>query len=256
MLELNTKGLGCLKAEDMESSLEAFKQAERLLVSALRSGMKKDGTLDLLAVTLNNLACYYKRYLISYARNKCCQIALRYLARVLQIEKISTKGNFQSASTYLNISAILSSIGKHSESLKFAKKANSLFLQQKENSLISLSPSDESQSSKDSFRRNFIISFFNMATELQALGKRRDANTVYAQGYEFAMMDLGPAHPLTKTLKEIMEGIQRDHNDRERYKSNRSTSVSTASEQHRLSGLSGLRPGLNRVNKSRLFSNG
>lgn len=70
VLDLNTKGLGYLKMEDMEASLHSLKQAERFLVSALRSGMKKNGTLKLLAVTLNNLACYYKRYHYLIVQNK------------------------------------------------------------------------------------------------------------------------------------------------------------------------------------------
>ena len=90
-----------------------------------------------------------------------------------------------------------------------------------------------------------------MATELQALGKRREANTVYTQGYEFAIMDLGELHPLTKTLKQIMEAIQREHQDRSRHKPSRSTSISTVSDQYRVASISGHRAGLNRINKSR-----
>ena len=190
ILDLNSQALGLLKQEDNPASFRLLKHAERLAVSNMRTHPR---VLQLLSVTLNNIACYYKK-------NKCHQIALRYLTRVLQIEKTTACDEKQTASTYLNISAILSCMGKHADALKFAKKANLMYLKAKEKQL-----EDEAGSQDVSFHTNFIISFFNIATELLNLGRRREAKDIYRQGWEFSKIELGEDHQLTQKLREISE---------------------------------------------------
>ena len=145
VLDLNSQALDRLKLDDHAASFQLLKHAERLAVAHMHTHPR---VLQLLSVTLNNIACYYKK-------NKCHQIALRYLTRVLQIEKSAACDEKQTASTYLNISAILSCLGKHADALKFAKKANLMYLRAKEKQL-----EDESGAQDVSFHTNFIISFF------------------------------------------------------------------------------------------------
>lgn len=99
--------------------------AERNLVARLRAEGNDPLLMKLLSVTLNNLACYNKR-------EGRFQISLRYLARVLQIEKYALDDNRALASTYLNVSAILSNLKKHKDALKFARRANEMYMREKE----------------------------------------------------------------------------------------------------------------------------
>lgn len=108
VLLYNKKGTEKLKMMDMTNSIKDLKQAEQMLVKKLKNMGNSPETLKLLAVTLNNIACYYKR------SNKF-HTALRYLARVLQIEKHVFNESVSLGATYLNIGAILSEMKKHFE---------------------------------------------------------------------------------------------------------------------------------------------
>lgn len=169
---------------------------------------------------------------------------------MLEIEKIISKDEVSIASTYLNISAILSSLGKHKESLKFAKQANALYLKLKEEKLSTKTEQDSHTPAEETFRTNFIISFFNMATELQILGMRGQANDMYIQGHEFAMMDLGPAHPLTEKLWDIKQSIDKDAHKVSRQRSSRSTTQSSFNEQGRTTNSSAFKAYQNNSKKS------
>ena len=129
ILGLNKQGTDFLRDSDMKECFKVQKLAEKLIVSKLKnnSDKKNPNCFKLLAVTLNNTACYYKK-------NNRFHIALRYLARVLQIEKhvnIKDDEAVSLGSTYLNIGTILSEMKKYSESLKFLRQANDIFLEQK-----------------------------------------------------------------------------------------------------------------------------
>ena len=154
----------------MQGSIKDLKQAEQLLVKRLKQPGSQPETLKLLAVTLNNIACYYKR------SNKF-HTALRYLARVLQIEKHVFNEPVSLAATYLNIGAILSEMKKHFEALKFLRKANELFLAEKERMVYEDEESEEKMDEKSlmSFKINFIISYYNIAFQLQQVARRDEA---------------------------------------------------------------------------------
>ncbi len=146
-------------------------------------------------------------------RVKLYQIALRYLARVLQIEKFSLKKDVTLASTYMNISAVLSHMNRHREALKIAKKANGMFLDLKEKQLNGHNPYGSTFSMQDSthtessFHINLIISYFNMGIAAERLGSKREAFSCINQGYHFAMIDLGMTHPVTGNMKNYLDQL-------------------------------------------------
>lgn len=220
ILEMNKFGLEFLKFEDPEKALRYFKAAERMLVKKIRSEGNEPTVMKLLSITLNNLACYNKK-------EQRFQIALRYLARVLQIEKYSLNDMMSLASSYLNVAAILSSLKKHKDALKFAIRANEMFIKKKEdlmthqlNDYDYKKGQEEEDNTEDknplsiSFRNSFIISFFNMGAEYQALGRKSEALEAYNQGSQFSEIDLGPDNPLTVRLKELAAQMKEELNVR------------------------------------------
>lgn len=244
---MNRIGLDFIKQGDYPSSLRLLKAAERILVKRIRSEGNKPLVMKLLSITLNNMACYSKK------QNRF-QIAIRYLARVMQIEKYALQDQKALGLTYLNVAAILSHLKKHRESLKFAKKANKIFIEEKEkimeqemsstaksesknekeldNSMKEENLSEQEKSNSNSqsisrrgdqeqkeaaqqnFKDNFIISFFNLGAVYQALGKKQQALQAYMQGYHFSEIDLGADHFLTVSLKESYLEIKREINSR------------------------------------------
>lgn len=125
-------------------------------------------------------------------------MAIKYLVRVLALEKNSL-GDFSAVgSTYLNISSVLSDMGRHQASFEFAKKAKSVFigLAQQEQSDPSADPEN------DQFRVNLAVAFFNMGFNLERLGRMEDARDTYKQGYLEALDGIGGFHHLTQKLEK------------------------------------------------------
>lgn len=113
------------------------------------------------------------------------------------------------------------------------------------------SETEESNRSEETFKTNFIISFFNMATELQILGMRSQASEMYLQGLEFSVMDLGSSHPLTEKLLEIKKTIEDESNKSTRQRSSRSTTLSMFNEHSRGANESALKAISNNSKKRR-----
>lgn len=111
----------------------------------------------------------------------------------------------------MNISAILSNMGRYPESYKLAKKANSMFLQLKEDHMgqLSMHGSDGEQTDdlEQSVKVNFIISYFNMAIAAECTGNKKLALEHASQGYHFALVDVGPEHPLAGSLKQYLDKL-------------------------------------------------
>ena len=104
LANINSPDVGAPKALDM------LKKAVSILVES----ENKENPLyqKLLAITLNNVACYYKRYLILSHRFSKPNVALKYLNSVLSIEKSLDESDISIARTHLNICAIESLLGR------------------------------------------------------------------------------------------------------------------------------------------------
>jgi len=70
----------------------------------------------MLALTYNNLGCYYKRC-------KKANVSLKYMKQALTLEQCIRQPKSHQASTKLNICAILSQLSKHKEAIKYATSA-------------------------------------------------------------------------------------------------------------------------------------
>ncbi len=129
------------------------------------------------------------------------QVGLRYLTKVLQIEKHSLQQQSTLASTYLNISSLLSNLNKHRESFGFSVKANQMFLDLKEQSM-------QRGTNPEPFEiSGLIASYLNLAVNCENLGNIRKAVKFANEGYHFALMDLGPRHPTSQNLKTFLDRL-------------------------------------------------
>lgn len=137
---------------------------------------------------------------------------------MLQIDKFSLKKPATLATTYLNISAVLSNMGKYPESYKLAKKANQMFLQLKEEQLSRLGTTHisdpesghQAPEGDKTTKISFVASYFNMAIAAEWNGNKKLALEHASQGYHFALLDLGPEEQYTIALKDYFEKLAFD----------------------------------------------
>ena len=114
ILTYNRKAMESLRNEDYQSCLSLLTKAESLLSS---NQFKHPSSL--FGITLNNLACYYRRI-----GNPL--LALNYLQKGLEILSKPPVDINQLGGTHLNISTILSQTGDHYNALLNVLKAINL----------------------------------------------------------------------------------------------------------------------------------
>jgi hypothetical protein len=170
---------------------------------------------------------------------------------VLQIDKYSLKKKSTMATTYMNISAILSNMGKYTESYKLAKKANIMFLELKEDQLNSMAqggssfePSSNHQSQYGANEQpvlvNFIVSYFNMGIAAECTGNKKLAYEHASQGYHFSLVDLGEEHRLTMSIRNYLDKLAEDITQGMAIRPpNKNQKIEPSARQHDTSYMSG-----------------
>lgn len=102
VVDLNNKGMGFLSQCDFDEAFSHLRGAERLLrISEEPRHLYHEDQRKLMALTSNNLGCYYKRC-------KKPNVALRYMHNALELELSCKLPGPHTSSTKLNICAILS----------------------------------------------------------------------------------------------------------------------------------------------------
>merc|ERR1719421_711947 len=119
-----------MRKGQLKPAFEQFKYAESILMA---NQMEGDNT-SLLAVTCNNLGCYYKKVGKLHG-------ALSYLRRALKMEVELHTEPVTLAGTHLNICAILSKLDKHDKAVQHALSALDLISRKVQSS----EPNDVSQ---------------------------------------------------------------------------------------------------------------
>ena len=185
VLNCNKVAMDYLREDDFKEALVLLKKAEAMLNSP-DSGEDSHIRLKLLGITFNNFGCFYKR-------KKQPNVALYYLKQALDIEVQQGKDNINLAGTHLNICAIYSQLGKHSEALQHAYDAFKL---------VETVPTDlsDDSSGRSNAITTLIIAYHNVAVELEFLSKLKEALDFYTRGLEVATSELGASHGLTKSL--------------------------------------------------------
>lgn len=172
---LNKQAMDELRYSNHESCLKSLQKAQDLLYASNSKNISK-----LQAMTYNNLGCYYK------AINQS-EHALSYLKKALVIEKAQDFDVSNLAGTHLNISAIYSQIGSHSQALTHAIKALKLL---------------KSVCTEGNFTNitTLIIALHNTGLEYEALGVIEKAASTYKYGLELAQQYLGNKNQYTTAL--------------------------------------------------------
>mmetsp|Transcript_40855 Transcript_40855/g.73792 ORF Transcript_40855/g.73792 Transcript_40855/m.73792 type:complete len:274 (-) Transcript_40855:55-876(-) len=184
----NTLGMKYLKDGSTETSCKFFEKAEALTDPA-NLHMNPESRLVLRAVTYNNMGCFYK------SMSKL-HTALQYLRKAQKIEERS-KGKCQNpAGTQLNLCALLSQMGKHTEALQHANAALKL---------LEAAPPAESSSNGESL---VCVAYFNMGAEYEHLRKNTEALWAYQRAYDTCLSELGEEHPLSRQIYECLSQLQ------------------------------------------------
>ncbi|CAG9320072.1 unnamed protein product [Blepharisma stoltei] len=189
ILNLNRQAMNQLSEEKFGQSIKVLKEAESLLSSLADS----QPFSKLLAITLNNYGCIYKRM-------KRPITALKYLKQASQYEKLEPIDRINLAGTYLNICAIYSDLGKHDLALAEAKKALELLKNNIENS--------ENQIT------TLVIAYHNAGVQYEFMNKIQNAVDCYKAAWETSLDCLGMKHPLTTSMsKSFTDATEKSLNE-------------------------------------------
>lgn len=144
-----------------------------------------------LAVTYNNLACFYRR------KGKL-RAALNYLKKTLRIESTMASAD-NPGDTHLNMCAVLSQLGRHAQALEHGQAA--LILLQEE--LFSPSADGGEKELNNDRIAVLAIAYHNIGVEQEYLKKMSAAFRSYKKGTELAEAHLGD-HGITVTLRNSL----------------------------------------------------
>ena len=181
VLQANRTALDSLQSFDFPKAWSSLKSAESCLSS--QEAEQLPNRLQLLALTYNNFSCYFKR------KNRLPE-ALRCLSYALTLETTNAETPTAIAATHLNISAVYSEMKGHEKALEHAEFALDLLGRYAGNG---------------SEGANLVIACYNVAAEMEHLGRRRESLEMYSKGVETAYKHLGADHPLTSKIRTALE---------------------------------------------------
>jgi len=184
----NTLGMKNLKDGNTEISCKFFEKAEALTDPA-NLHMNHESRLVLRAVTYNNMGCFYK------SMSKL-HTALQYLRKAQKIEEKSNGKCQNPAGTHLNLCALLSQMGKHTEALQHAQMALTL---------LEANPPGEQSSNSESL---ICVAYFNMGAEYEHMKKQSEALWSYEHAYQNCLTELGEEHPLSQQISNCLAQLK------------------------------------------------
>jgi len=184
----NTLGMKHLKDGNNDVSAKFFEKAEALTDPA-NLHMVPDQRLVLRAVTYNNMGCFYK------SMNKL-HTALQYLKKAQSIEERSRGRCENPAGTQLNMCALLSQMGRHTEALGHAQKA------------LQLLQAADSPSAGGQGESLICVAYFNMGAEYEHLRKWTEAIWAYQRAHDSCLTELGEEHPLSVQIADCLKQLK------------------------------------------------
>jgi len=208
VLSCNKDGMEALRKGQSKAAFEQFKYAESILI-ANQAGNSQ--STNLMAVTCNNMGCYYKKVGKLHG-------ALSYLRRALQMEVDLNSDEVTVAGTHLNICAILSKLEKHEKAVSHALSALELINRR-------VSDGDPLEVPQDDYAV-LAIAYHNVAVERDFLQQFDKAAAAFQQGHLVAKRCLGEDHPLAITLGRNCDAVL--------FKSQRLTKVAPRGASQRL----------------------
>lgn len=189
-----------------QKKLESFKQAYQLFLKAEKLGLilsKKIGMLHesqnlkpniakLRSLTYNNLGCYFK------SKDKLVT-ALEYLEKALRIEKQAEIEEYEIATTYLNVCAVLSKLNRHEEALIYSEEA-----------VVLLEKADEEDHKNPAeMAKALSTAYHNYAVELEFMKRIPESKILYEKAYETSRDLLGDNDPNTQSFRAKLNQFQK-----------------------------------------------
>ena len=177
ILNCNKLAMEWLRKGNNSKSEKYLSQAQSLLHSKAKS--KQDNYLW--AITYNNFGCLHKR-------KGEYSLALQYLNSALKIDDKKAKEPINIAGIHLNISAILSQLEDHSESLKHATISKRIL--------------ERCKDKDQNIWTSLVICHLSVGFELERISKPNQAAKIYLKGWELAQDHLGAFHNITESIKK------------------------------------------------------
>ncbi len=162
-----------------------------------------------MAMTFNNMACYYRR--IGKMRT-----ALNFLQKALTIEARLQRPEIQ-ADTHLNICAVLSQLNKHELALNHAMSAVILLQEMQLRKRLDPQAVQEEEEELSTGNENskdrtavLAIAYHNMGVEQEFLRSYPAAILSYKKAVNFAEKNLGPEDGITQNLRNVFENAKNE----------------------------------------------
>jgi len=188
ILSCNRDGMENLRKGEVQAAFEQFKYAEAILLANSKDSQEN---ISLLAVTCNNLGCYYKKVGKFHG-------ALSYLRRALKMEVELNTDESTLAGTHLNLGAIFSKLEKPEKAVQHALSALELMHKR-------ISQADGVVSTDD--YATLAVAYHNIAMEREFMQQWDQAATAFQTGYQIAKRFLGEEHPLAITLEKNCDAV-------------------------------------------------
>ena len=186
---LNCQAMNCL--DKPRKALRLLQEAEAVLLSENSEVTGMKNRMPLLAVTFNNLACYYKNA-------KQPNVALFYLNQALTLEMETFAEPAAIAATNLNICAIYSQLNKHKLAMKSALSA-----------IKYLKGYENDDEISENVINSIVVANYNIGVEFEYLKKFSKAVEFYTKGYNLCIQHLSPEHPMAYTLSESLQNARK-----------------------------------------------
>jgi len=194
ILSCNKDGMEALRraksARDdpqLKAAFEQFKYAEAMLLA----NQSEQDHQALLAVTCNNLGCYFKKVGKYHG-------ALSYLRRALKMEVDLGTDKVTLASTHLNICGILSKLEKHDKALQHGLAALDLMCKR----VMQV----DRQATEDDYAV-LAVAYHSVAIEREFFQQWDQAASAFQAGHQVAKRLLGEDHPLSVTLLRNFDAV-------------------------------------------------
>ena len=189
----NTLAMRHVESDEPEYAFELLRKADVTTAPNGRLAGQPATRLRLRAITLNNMGCYYKRRGKMHAALHCLERALKIEASAPSVEN--------PAGTHLNVCAVLSQLGRHSEALRHAGCAVRL-LEEQAASASSSSGGEENEQPSMSI---LAMALYNRAVEREFMGMANAAREDYGDACALAERTLGEESPMTCMLRGALK---------------------------------------------------
>lgn len=194
ILDCNRLAMDLLNSNQLKKSLSLLRKAETVLKTSNEKLYDSFSRFKLLAITYNNLACFYKR-------KKQLNTAYKYLQQALKLD-LQSSNDSSIAATYLNLCAILSSMARHEEAKLHAEQAVNILESAGDVTVV-----EDDADRREAFQRSvtLVIGLHNLGAELEHLQRFQDAIMAFEKGLMYARKKLGSTHQLTKSLEDVLK---------------------------------------------------